>query len=93
MNLELGERKEAPEVARQESADPSYGDDLNHWAPRRDIELSILTGSITVALCGARWTPEIRVGSSGGADDPDLPICELCETFLSIGRVDESSAR
>jgi hypothetical protein len=57
------------------------GDDFNHYVRREHIDLSIIEGRPVVALCGVRWVVELAVGSSGRANDPDLPICPECELF------------
>lgn len=55
------------------------GDGFNHYMKRSAIDLAILTGKPGRALCGVRWVPELRVGSDGRADNPDLPVCPACE--------------
>lgn len=47
---------------------------------RRDaIEVGILTGKPGRAICGETFVPELRVGSGGLADAPDLRTCPACK--------------
>lgn len=71
------------------------GDEFNHYMRRSAIDLAILTGKPGRTLCGDRFAPELRVGSSGGADDPSLPVCPECQRIyegLEPGRTEEKSS-
>lgn len=66
-------------------------EDLNHYVRREAMDFGILTGKPARALCGVVFVPELRVGSSGGADNPELPTCPECERIYG-GLEDDISA-
>lgn len=60
------------------------GDDLNHYARTIDIETALILGGEITAVCGEVFEPELQVGTSGSAADPELAICASCELIFSL---------
>ncbi len=58
--------------------------DLNHYVKRADLQTALIIGGVVRSLCGEPIEPELRIGSSGAADDPDLAICPACDEILYL---------
>lgn len=60
------------------------GDDLNHYVNRGHLDTALITGGSIRTLCGVWLEPELRVGSSGKADAPELDPCRICEEMNDL---------
>ncbi|MEV5042722.1 DUF3039 domain-containing protein [Microbacterium sp. LMI1x-1-1.1] len=57
---------------------------VNHYAARKAIDTALISGGDIRALCGEHFTPSLRVGSGGKADDPGAEICAECQALLDL---------
>jgi len=51
---------------------------------RSRIDIGVIQGKEMLALCGERFVPSVRVGSSGRADEPEWPICDRCKSLVEL---------
>lgn len=56
----------------------------NHVIRGYDIELAMIEGTEIVAECGATFVPSVTVGTSGRADVPGAPLCDVCDELKAL---------
>lgn len=71
------------DTARESNCQPGVESE-NHVIRGYDIELAMIEGTEIVAECGATFVPSVTVGTSGRADVPGAPLCDVCDELKAL---------